>query len=163
MTGLLVSSCRIPPPFQTYDSKRETPFRHVSRVCLHGISSLDSRSTHSKLCCSRRQSGNHISISLEHKVSVQFTFPPRTSSPMIKQAAVWIVRALRSSAVAAILRPTRPDVTERWLPRAMMGDRCRDICDSRENMRARTKGKVEQGGEMSDFGDSSRCEPDEFV
>lgn len=58
---------------------------------------------------------------LVEKVPAYYTFPPRTSSPMIKQAAVEIVRELRSSAdTGAMIRPRANRLvlfamgTERW-------------------------------------------------
>lgn len=62
------------------------------------------------------------------------TFPPRTSSPIIRHAAVWIVLALRSSAEAMV--PRAKLLAEVGLLSAR-GDAviCRVICDKRENMR----------------------------
>ena len=45
--------------------------------------------------------------------SARPTLPPRTSSPMIKHAAVWIVRVLRSSAVAILPAAARRPVSAR--------------------------------------------------
>lgn len=44
---------------------------------------------------------------MERTCRIKLAFPPRTSSPIIRHAAVWIVLAFRSS-TEAMIRDARP-------------------------------------------------------
>lgn len=66
------------------------------------------------------------------------TFPPSTSSPMIKHAAVWIVRALRSAGVTMLAKVKRREA-------AAGAERCLDIWDRRENIYGWDEGRGGKG------------------
>ena len=60
------------------------------------------------------------------------TFPPKTSSPMIRHAAVWMVRVRRSSTAVAIVMP---GAEARAACARDEGERWRVTWDRRENIR----------------------------
>jgi hypothetical protein len=89
----------------TYNSEVEAPLGKVGRVGLFG--SIQSM-TLSQDCLHQQSEFILLAYCIIRKRTMSclnhYTFPPKTSSPMIKQAAVEIVRELRSSAdIGAIL------------------------------------------------------------
>lgn len=140
-------ACQRREKVATHNPHRETPFCHIRRVGLDAINvcfvarrmrflfAPAPALTH--INCLPKLSATQLSDVSSGLVTI--TFPPRTSSPMIRHAAVLIVREFRSETVAAAILPN----AVRRTPETRAGEaeeRCRETWDRREIMGFAHKG-----------------------